>query len=96
MQEELHHLRLKKRSIPNLSLQPLSDYSKDHSSVDGKAVGGGYHDGGLFSLTFTSLAASSAFFDALPCYKGPSLGNELFTCVSVYDSSTFCRVGMGG
>ncbi|KAG6830377.1 hypothetical protein H0H92_001014 [Tricholoma furcatifolium] len=35
---------------------------------------GGY--GGLFSLTFTSKAASEAFFDALPCYKGPSLGTN--------------------
>ncbi|KDR80352.1 hypothetical protein GALMADRAFT_117071 [Galerina marginata CBS 339.88] len=32
--------------------------------------------GGLFSLTFTSVAASEAFFDALPCYKGPSLGTN--------------------
>lgn len=39
---------------------------------DGKV--GGF--GGLFSLTFTSLAASEAFFDALPCYKGPSLGTN--------------------
>lgn len=30
--------------------------------------------GGLFSLTFTSMAASKAFFDTLQCYKGPSLG----------------------
>ncbi|RDB27977.1 putative cystathionine gamma-synthase [Hypsizygus marmoreus] len=36
--------------------------------------GGGY--GGLFSLTFTSLTASRVFFDALPCYKGPSLGTN--------------------
>lgn len=35
---------------------------------------GGY--GGLFSLTFTSKAASEAFFDALECYKGPSLGTN--------------------
>ncbi|GLB42245.1 putative cys/Met metabolism PLP-dependent enzyme [Lyophyllum shimeji] len=35
---------------------------------------GGY--GGLFSLTFTSATASHAFFDALPCYKGPSLGTN--------------------
>lgn len=35
---------------------------------------GGY--GGLFSLTFTSKAASEGFFDALPCYKGPSLGTN--------------------
>ncbi|KAF8903932.1 pyridoxal phosphate-dependent transferase [Gymnopilus junonius] len=39
---------------------------------DGKT--GGF--GGLFSLTFTSIAASKAFFDALPCYKGPSLGTN--------------------
>ena len=32
--------------------------------------------GGLFSLTFTSLAASVAFFDALSCHKGPSLGTN--------------------
>jgi cystathionine gamma-synthase len=51
-------------------------------SVDGKAVlGGGY--GGLFSLTFTSLKASLAFFDALPCYKGPSLGTN-FTLACPY------------
>ncbi|KAG6902190.1 hypothetical protein C0995_003286 [Termitomyces sp. Mi166 len=35
---------------------------------------GGY--GGLFSLTFTSKAVSEAFFDALECYKGPSLGTN--------------------
>ena len=48
--------------------------------VDGKAVGG---YGGLFSLTFTSLKASLAFFDALPCYKGPSLGTN-FTLACPY------------
>ncbi|KAF8069014.1 pyridoxal phosphate-dependent transferase [Lyophyllum atratum] len=32
--------------------------------------------GGMFSLTFTSLAASHAFFDALSCHKGPSLGTN--------------------
>ncbi|GAA6060528.1 hypothetical protein JCM10212_005609 [Sporobolomyces blumeae] len=36
--------------------------------------GGGY--GALFSLTFTSILASRTFFDALPCYKGPSLGTN--------------------
>ncbi|KAF8842946.1 PLP-dependent transferase [Paxillus ammoniavirescens] len=40
---------------------------------------GGY--GGLFSLTFVSLAASKAFYDALPCAKGPSFGYEFtLTC----------------
>ncbi|KAL4079644.1 pyridoxal phosphate-dependent transferase [Scleroderma citrinum] len=39
--------------------------------------------GGLFSLTFTSLVASQAFFDALSCYKGPSLGTN-FTLACPY------------
>ncbi|SGY45756.1 BQ5605_C001g00335 [Microbotryum silenes-dioicae] len=39
--------------------------------------------GALFSLTFTSLQASAAFFDALPCYKGPSLGTN-FTLACPY------------
>ncbi|KAJ4490231.1 pyridoxal phosphate-dependent transferase [Lentinula aciculospora] len=42
---------------------------------------GGY--GGLFSVTFTSAPASHAFFDALPCYKGPSLGTN-FTLASPF------------
>jgi cystathionine gamma-synthase len=32
--------------------------------------------GMLFSLTFVSLAASAAFYDALGCAKGPSLGTN--------------------
>lgn len=36
--------------------------------------GGGF--GGLFSVTFTSEEASKAFFDNLPCHKGPSLGTN--------------------
>ncbi|KIY69232.1 PLP-dependent transferase [Cylindrobasidium torrendii FP15055 ss-10] len=39
--------------------------------------------GGLFSVTFTSLKASEAFFDALPFLKGPSLGTN-FTLASPY------------
>lgn len=39
--------------------------------------------GGLFALLFTNLAASRAFFDALPCYKGPSLGTN-FTLACPY------------
>ena len=42
---------------------------------------GGY--GGLFSLTFTSLEASTAFYDTLNCAKGPSLGTS-FTLASPY------------
>lgn len=39
--------------------------------------------GGLFSVTFTSQLASEAFFDALPCMKGPSLGTN-FTLACPY------------
>ena len=39
--------------------------------------------GGLFSLTFTSMEASRAFYDTLQCAKGPSLGTS-FTLASPY------------
>jgi cystathionine gamma-synthase len=39
--------------------------------------------GGLFSVTFTSLPAAGAFFDALTCHKGPSLGTN-FTLACPY------------
>ncbi|KAI0659897.1 PLP-dependent transferase [Cubamyces menziesii] len=47
---------------------------------DGQPTGG---YGGLFSLTFTSTDASKAFFDTLPCMKGPSLGTN-FTLACPY------------
>jgi len=39
--------------------------------------------GSLFSITFTSLACSRAFFDNLKCCKGPSLGTN-FTLACPY------------
>ncbi|KAG8820341.1 hypothetical protein FRC17_010191 [Serendipita sp. 399] len=39
-----------------------------------KTPQGGY--GGLFSVTFTTPVAARAFFDALGCEKGPSLGTN--------------------
>ncbi|KAH8106736.1 pyridoxal phosphate-dependent transferase [Cristinia sonorae] len=36
--------------------------------------------GHLFSLTFVSLEASQAFYDALQCAKGPSLGTNFTLC----------------
>ena len=48
-------------------------------SVDGRK--GGY--GGLFSLSFHSMQAGKAFFDNLPCFKGPSLGTN-FTLACPY------------
>jgi cystathionine gamma-synthase len=47
----------------------------------GRKREGGF--GGLFSLTFTSSDASQKFFDALTCYKGPSLGTN-FTLACPY------------
>lgn len=57
----------------------------DHCRIKGDpALGiqeGGF--GGLFSVTFTSLVAASAFFDTLSCCKGPSLGTN-FTLACPY------------
>ncbi|GAA5977635.1 hypothetical protein JCM11641_006882 [Rhodosporidiobolus odoratus] len=39
--------------------------------------------GALFSLVFSSNLAARTFFDALPCYKGPSLGTN-FTLACPY------------
>lgn len=39
--------------------------------------------GSLFSVTFSSMDASKAFFDALKCCKGPSLGTN-FTLACPY------------
>jgi len=49
--------------------------------MDARQDDGGF--GGLFSLTFTSDKASRAFFDALSCFKGPSLGTN-FTLASPF------------
>lgn len=46
-----------------------------------KRPGAGY--GGLLSVTFHSLKASEAFYDALRCAKGPSLGTN-FTLASPF------------
>ncbi|PWN51960.1 PLP-dependent transferase [Violaceomyces palustris] len=61
-------------------LYPGSHVGHD-SEPDAEQQGGGY--GGLFSLTFTSLTASEAFYDALACAKGPSLGTN-YTLASPY------------
>jgi cystathionine gamma-synthase len=42
---------------------------------EGSDFDGGF--GGLFSLTFASMPAAHAFFDALTCHKGPSLGTNM-------------------
>ncbi|KIJ61528.1 hypothetical protein HYDPIDRAFT_96158 [Hydnomerulius pinastri MD-312] len=56
-------------------------YTTTKNYMSCKLPEGGY--GGLFSLTFTSLPVSQAFFDALPCLKGPSLGTN-FTLACPY------------
>lgn len=54
---------------------------KGYVDDDGNKQDGGY--GGLFSLTFTSIEASRAFFDNLAVFKGPSLGTN-FTLACPY------------
>ncbi|KZV67829.1 PLP-dependent transferase [Peniophora sp. CONT] len=53
----------------------------DACRVKGPGRAGGF--GGLFAVDFTSRVASAAFFDALPCFKGPSLGTN-FTLACPY------------
>jgi cystathionine gamma-synthase len=57
------------------------DLCRVRASPDGRRREGGY--GGLLSVTFTSQTASQAFFDALRCAKGPSLGTN-FTLACPY------------
>ncbi|KAF7293611.1 hypothetical protein MIND_01140300 [Mycena indigotica] len=57
------------------------NYEKCRIKRDNGQESGGY--GGLFSVTFTSLPAARAFFDALPFFKGPSLGTS-FTLACPY------------
>lgn len=52
-----------------------------HYAARRRLPAGGF--GGLFSLTFASLRAAQAFFDALACAKGPSLGTN-FTLACPY------------
>ncbi|RXW16176.1 hypothetical protein EST38_g9681 [Candolleomyces aberdarensis] len=51
---------------------PLEHYDHCRRIKNSSSEEGGHS--GLFSLTFTSKVASQVFFDALPCYNGPSLG----------------------
>ncbi len=61
--------------------QTAENYDRCRVRGPGGQPTGGY--GGLFSLTFTSAEASRAFFDVLPCMKGPSLGTN-FTLACPY------------
>jgi cystathionine gamma-synthase len=68
--QNYEHCRIKAKARPPLD-----------GMVAGQDDDGGF--GGLFSLTFTSDEASKAFFDALSCFKGPSLGTN-FTLASPF------------
>ncbi|CAO1635797.1 unnamed protein product [Parajaminaea phylloscopi] len=59
---------------------PYSSSTEGQSAVTRRKEGG---YGGLFSIIFTSMLASQAFYDALSCAKGPSLGTN-FTLASPY------------
>lgn len=70
-------------SIPSPVIKEVfyPKYITTENYLSCKLPEGGY--GGLFSLTFTSTAASRAFFDNMPFQKGPSLGTN-FTLACPY------------
>lgn len=70
-------------SLPSPAIKEVfyPKYITPENYLSCKLPEGGY--GGLFSLTFTSLAASLAFFDNMPFQKGPSLGTN-FTLACPY------------
>jgi cystathionine gamma-synthase len=70
-------------SLPSPAIKEVfyPKYITPENYLSCKLPEGGY--GGLFSLTFTSLAASQAFFDNMPFQKGPSLGTN-FTLACPY------------
>lgn len=70
-------------SIPSPAIKEVfyPKYITPETYLSFKLPEGGF--GGLFSLTFTSFAASKAFFDNMPFQKGPSLGTN-FTLACPY------------
>lgn len=66
---------------PTYETRDLYDLCRVRASPDRRRKEGGY--GGLLSVTFINEAASAAFFDALRCAKGPSLGTN-FTLACPY------------
>ncbi|KDQ58329.1 hypothetical protein JAAARDRAFT_129085 [Jaapia argillacea MUCL 33604] len=71
---------IKEVYYPKYSTPENYEQCRVRASAEGGQEGG---YGGLFSLTFLSHAASTAFFDALPFHKGPSLGTS-FTLACPY------------
>lgn len=72
----------RKKALP----YPRDTPSSAGTTVDASIATREQHEGGfggLFSVIFTTLAASQAFYDALSCAKGPSLGTN-FTLASPY------------
>lgn len=76
-----HYEARMRRCSPSLSSSAGDLDSSKASSEDEEEIKPGY--GSLFSLTFTTIEASRAFFDALKCCKGPSLGTN-FTLACPY------------
>ncbi|KAG1729260.1 pyridoxal phosphate-dependent transferase [Suillus lakei] len=70
-------------SLPSPAIKEVfyPKYVTPENYLSCKLPEGGY--GGLFSLSFTSPAASQAFFDNMPFQKGPSLGTN-FTLACPY------------
>lgn len=70
-------------SLPSPAIKEVfyPKYITPENYLSLKLPEGGF--GGLFSLTFTTIAASQAFFDNMPFQKGPSLGTN-FTLACPY------------
>lgn len=65
----------RRRHLSSSSRMDQTDHDQEQQQESGY--------GGLFSITFNTLASSRAFFDALSCCKGPSLGTN-FTLACPY------------
>jgi len=79
LQSKVGSSRVKEVFYPKYTTR--ENYDACRIPAQGASPAGGF--GGLFSVSFTSLAAGQAFFDALPCEKGPSLGTN-FTLACPY------------
>lgn len=77
------HSHTTSSSAPALKKVYYPKYITPHNYLARRRASPDAGYGGLFSVTFSSLAASRAFFDALECCKGPSLGTN-FTLACPY------------
>src|SRR6266404_1493059 len=78
---DLLHASAQRPSSPITQVFYPKWQTPEHYAARRRLPGGGF--GGLFSLTFASERVAEAFYDALACAKGPSLGTS-FTLACPY------------